>query len=109
MNSFKKNFDGLSDKKTSTEAHKQFLRYHHENPSIYATFDKYAWQTINRGFKHYGARSLFEVIRWHTGRAGKNDHYKINNNYVARYARLWMKNNPKYDGYFRTRRQQSQN
>jgi hypothetical protein len=33
-----------------------------------------------------------------------DEDFKINNNHRAYYARLWMREHPQYDGFFRTRR-----
>lgn len=79
-----------------------FLKYHHDNPEIYRAFKRYAFRAINRGYRHWGAKSVFEVIRWETGLTG-NDDFKVNNNYTALYARMFMDEYPQYAGFFRTR------
>ena len=81
---------------------KTFEQYHAENPEVYKDFEYYANATILKGFKHYGAKAIFELIRWHRGTRATGE-FKINNNYTCDYARLFMKLNPQYEGFFRTR------
>ncbi len=80
-----------------------FLKYHEENPHIYKEFKKRAFQAIQKGFKHYTANGIFEIIRWHTGIIG-NDQYKVNHKYRAFYARLFAKEYPEHKEFFRTRK-----
>ena len=80
----------------------QFLQYHRTNPQIYREFKRMALATIAKGFKHYSAKGIFEIIRWHTGVQG-SDGFKVNNNYTPYYARLFEKEHPQYKGFFFTR------
>ena len=43
-----------------------FKSYHEKNPQIWEAFQKFARQAKARGFKHYSANGIFEIIRWHT-------------------------------------------
>jgi hypothetical protein len=80
-----------------------FVKYHAENPQVYQAFKKLTIQTIQKGFRHYSAKGIYELIRWHTGTAG-NDGFKVSNNYTPFYARLFEKDYPQYRGYFRKRK-----
>ncbi len=79
-----------------------FEKYHYENPQIYEVFEKYTIIAINKGFKHFGAKAVAEWIRWQTGIFGKGD-FKINNSFLADYARLFEQNHPKYKDIFEKR------
>jgi hypothetical protein len=81
---------------------RSFKKYHEENSQIYTEFKRLAFQLINRGYKHIGAKQIFEVIRWQTMISG-NDGYKLNNSYTSDYARLFEKEHPAYEGIFRKR------
>ena len=81
----------------------QFVKYHAENPQVYEAFKKFALETIRRGFKHYSAKGIYELIRWHTG-VSSNDIFKVSNNYTPFYARLFEKDYPQFKGYFRKRK-----
>lgn len=81
---------------------KSFKTYHEENPKIYLEFKKYTFEAKIKGFKHYSAKGIFELIRWHST-VGVNDGYKVNNNYHPDYARLLMSEFPEYKGFFNVR------
>lgn len=78
-------------------------QYHKENPRIYEVFENLTFQTIAKGFSHYGVSGIFELIRWHTGVSANDKEFKINNNYKPYYARLFEKNHPRHKGFFRKR------
>jgi len=85
--------------------------FHNSHPEVWDLFRKFTFDLIAKGFKHYGAKSVFERIRWHTDTPdseGKSS-FKVNNDYTAFYARAFMKRYPKYDGFFRIRQQTSKN
>lgn len=44
-----------------------FEDYHQQTPNVWLQFEKFTIQTIHRGFNHYSAKGIFELIRWHTG------------------------------------------
>ena len=76
-----------------------------KHPKVNKLFVAFTKEVIDRGFKHYSVKAVFERIRWETDQAdtdGKST-FKLNNNYTAWYARRFMKAFPEYDGFFRTR------
>lgn len=79
------------------------VKYHEENPHIYAKFEEVTLQTIERGFKHYSAKGVIEIIRWWTAVKG-NTEYKISNEYSPFYARLFEQKHPQHKGFFRMKR-----
>jgi hypothetical protein len=81
---------------------KSFLQYDKENPQIYKRFAEISEMYIKRGYKHIGAKSICETIRWETFISG-NDDFKINNNYISGYARKFEIENPEHLGLFRKR------
>jgi len=81
---------------------KSFKQYDQENPQIYKEFKQLALQLINRGYRHIGAKQIFEVIRWNTMVSG-NDGFKVNNNYAPDYSRKFENEHPIYAGVFRKR------
>lgn len=82
---------------------KTFNQYHQENPIIWEKFKELTFKAIEKHFKNYSAKGIFELIRWHTKGDIKSDGLKINNNYTADYARMFMNEFPQYKGFFRTR------
>lgn len=88
------------------EVREQAQAFHTAHPEVWTLFEKYTKQIISAGFKNYSGKSVFERIRWHmdTGGDGLNQ-FKINNNYCPFYTRRFMKMFPEHDGFFRTRKQ----
>ncbi len=98
-------FDDLGG---SPDLREKFRKYHRENPRVYAYFCHFADEAIAKGRKYLGAKLLFERIRWYTTVEAAADHadgFKLNNNYHAFYARLWMREHPEHGDFFRTRKQ----
>lgn len=98
-------FDDLPDAET-LEA--RFWTYHRDNPAIYVQFCRFTQDAIDSGRPYAGAKLIFERIRWHTtveARGAFADGFKLNNNYHAFYARLWLRDHPGHPDFFRTRRQ----
>jgi len=89
-----------------TTAQRRFLAYHEAHPHIYEAMRASALDLRRRGWKHYGAKSVFEFLRFHTSVQASAD-YKLNNDYTSRYARLLMEREPELEGMFRTRRLRS--
>lgn len=82
----------------------RFELFHAENPQIYRMFEHFTKQVINTGRNKFGAQVIAERLRWYSQVETVGDDYKINNDYVAFYARLFEENNPQHKGFFRKRR-----
>ena len=83
-----------------------FEVFHRDNPRVYEMFKQFTFRAINRGFKHLSADMVLHRIRWETYIETVDPDpggFKINNNYSAFYGRLFMREFPQYDGFFRTR------
>lgn len=85
----------------------QFRRYHAQNPDVYRLFCHYAKLMAGvgiEGFRRYGAKAIMERVRWHYDvRRYYTAGFKVNNNFVSRYARMFMADHPHLDGFFETR------
>jgi len=78
-----------------------FKKYDSKNPQVWEKFVEIAKRAKARGFKHYSANGIFELMRWHSDTRGKG-RYKISNNYRPDYARKMMQEYPEFKGFFRT-------
>jgi hypothetical protein len=85
-----------------TEEQKWFDKYHEENPEIYQFFCRCALKSIQLGFKNLSAEFIFNIIRWEAPITAGYD-FKINNNAKPFYSRLFMREFPQYEGFFRKR------
>jgi hypothetical protein len=87
-----------------TTIQERFELFHQAHPKVYEEFRAIAQQLWDQGWRHYGAGTIYEVLRFHTD-VGAHDAepYKLNNNYRSRYARKLMAEYPHFDGFFETR------
>lgn len=81
---------------------KTFDQYDTDNPQIWQAFVHFSVQAKAKGFIRYGAKSIMEIIRFHTAERGKEP-FKVNNNYTADYARKMEKEYPHFEGFFEKR------
>lgn len=88
----------------------QVIAFNKANPEVWGMFSRFTFERIRMGFKNYSANAIFERIRWETDQADDEggSTFKMNNNYRAFYARAWMLKYPEYDGFFRLRKQISE-
>lgn len=80
-----------------------FQRYDLENPEVYNRFKELTFQAIDKGFKYFSARGLFQVMRFEKG-AAKDDGYKLNNNHTPYYVRKFVKEFPQHKTFFERRK-----
>lgn len=86
---------------------RRFAIYHAKNPHVYTLFKKFAFAAAAEK-RQYSADAVLHRMRWFTDIETTGDPFKINNNYAAYYARLFMSDFPQHEGFFRTRRSEGQ-
>lgn len=76
-----------------------------ENPHIWKKFRMLAVKIKARGYERWGAKSLWEVLRWEMALEtnAQVPGPKLNNNYVSRFARKLMEEED-FEGFFELRR-----
>ncbi len=79
-----------------------FFWWLRENRHIYAAFCVKARQ-MARVRKHYSARAILHVLRWESDLHENRSQFKVNNNWSAGMARLFMQDYPEHQGFFRCR------
>lgn len=93
---------------------RDFCQFHRDNPKVYELFERFTFAVIKAGHKTYSADAICHRIRWwrdvetRAAESDGSDKFKINNNYVAYYARLFMYRNPSHAGFFRVRVRRSE-
>jgi len=92
------------------EMRQQCIVFHRANPEVWDLFVKFTQDRIRLGYANYSVNSIFERIRWETDQSKQTskNQFKINNNHRPYYARRFMRMYD-YDGFFRTRVQNSKN
>ena len=99
-----------SEQSRLEEMRVQVSVFHRENHDVWSLFVHFTQELIKRGFQNYSVNAIFERIRWEcdsVGGDGKST-FKLNNNYRAFYARRFHKMYPQHEGFFRTRKQVSE-
>lgn len=85
-----------------------FREFHRENPSVYRLFCRFAGDVLAAGRTYYSADAIVHRIRWHTNiETRSEDGFRINDHHVTFYARMWMRDHPQHEGFFRTRRRKT--
>lgn len=87
-----------------------FERFDWDNPEVYQLFCRFTFDLIEAGHKKVGAKMIAERIRWEgfMTKKPKSQGYKINNVYIAHYARKFMRKFPQHKDKFETRKLHSQ-
>lgn len=83
---------------------REFEKFHHEHPEVWRYFVHFTMNRIDNGFKHYSADAIIHRVRWEIDIKTSHGDFKINNNFVAHYARRFHDRFPRYAGFFRTRK-----
>lgn len=81
----------------------RFEAFHGANPHVFAAFRRFAQEALAAG-QHVGAKAIWERMRWHLAIETRGDSFKLNNNFTSRYARLLERTDPRFAGFFETRR-----
>ena len=82
----------------------RFVNFDAQHPEIYCEFKRRALQLWNAGRMHYGAKSIMEAVRFHSAVSGKDiEPFKINNNYISRYARKLIDEDGRFCDFFELR------
>ncbi len=101
-------FDQLAKRESRIQA--AFEAYHAEHPEVFELFRKFALEAKQSGREAFGAKAIFERIRWHymvNNKAGEE--FKVNNNFTSRYVRLLEETDPQFIGFFKKRKLTSEN
>jgi hypothetical protein len=74
-------------------------------PEVGPLFDRFTRELLDRGFRHGGAKAVWERIRWESpvGADGLAT-WKLGNNFCTHFGRKFMEKYPEHRGFFRTRR-----
>jgi hypothetical protein len=82
----------------------RFDAFHAEHPRVYMLFSIFALQLLQRGHTKIGAKMIMERVRWECFTGSKDMHgYKINNDFIAHYARLFVDEFPQHKECFEFR------
>lgn len=76
----------------------QFLYHYRTKPETYQHFEKFTLEMIQTRPKRGSQWMVANRVRWET--MIRDEPYKVTNDFIALYARLFMARHPQHDGYF---------
>jgi len=82
---------------------REWLRWHTENPMFFEHFEEFTFQAINKGHTRLSGWLITNRVRWETTIVTRGNDYKIKNDYIALFSRLFMVRHQKYVGFFKTK------
>ena len=81
-----------------------FKKVHEKKPQIYEEFKKATFKLIKAGVPRYSADGIMHVVRFLTVQTMHPDsNFKISNNTITFYARLFVRDFPQHKDFFRYR------
>lgn len=86
----------------------RFETFHQLNPWVLESLIQIAREYRSAGRERIGVKALVEILRWHMSQKTRGDHFKLNNSYTSRYARLIVEKAPDLDGMIELRELRAQ-
>jgi hypothetical protein len=86
------------------EKKKQWWEWHKANPQVWEYFERFALEAVNRRVKKISHWLIINRIRWEIYFETEGGEFKISNDYIAFYARLWKAKYPQHKSLFNTKR-----
>jgi hypothetical protein len=81
----------------------RFDAFHADHPQVWKLFLRFVKEAMVSGRRKFGARMIWERMRWFSTIETKGDDFKLNDHYPPFYARLFMETYPQYAGFFEIR------
>ena len=75
--------------------------WHKANPEVWLKFEEYTLEAIKSGRKNYSHWAIINRIRWHSEIETSGGEFKISNDYICFYARLFHARYPEHKDFFR--------
>jgi hypothetical protein len=89
-------------KKELDSRKKEWWAWHRMNPEVWEKFEEYTLEAIHSGNRrHYSHWAIVNRIRWNREIETQGGEFKISNDHIAFYARLFHARHPDYDGFFK--------
>jgi hypothetical protein len=86
--------------KSYAERKQDFWEWHKANPYVWLYFEKFSLEAINKGRTKISHWLIINRIRWEINIVTTGEDFKISNDYIAFYARLWNAKYPQYKSLF---------
>jgi hypothetical protein len=83
------------------ERKQKWWAWHKLNPQVWEKFREYTLEAVNSGRRHYSHWAIINRIRWNREIETKGGEFKISNDYICFYARLFHAKYPEHGDFFR--------
>lgn len=77
-----------------------WIAWNRRNPHFYPLFERFALEAIESGARKSGAWLIVQRIRWESKIVTRGDDYKVNNDFIAYFARYFAACHPEHAGFF---------
>jgi hypothetical protein len=86
--------------KSFEERKRDFWAWHKANPEVWLHFERFALEAVSKGRKNVSHWLIINRIRWEVNIMTTGSDFKISNDYIAFYARLWRARYPQHKNLF---------
>jgi hypothetical protein len=82
------------------ERKQKWWAWHKLNPQVWEKFREYTLEAVSSGRAHYSHWAIINRIRWNREIETRGGEFKISNDYICFYARLFHAKHPEHGGFF---------
>lgn len=79
---------------------RDFWEWHEANPKVWEYFERFSLEIVASGRNKVSHWLIINRIRWEVYFETTGDEFKISNDYIAFYARLWRDRHPEHKDLF---------
>ena len=90
--------------KTYQEKKQEWWEWHQRNPSVWHYFEKFTKEALAKGVTKMSHWLIINRIRWEVAISTSGGDFKISNDYIAFYARMWNALHPAHKDLFTTKK-----
>ena len=83
---------------------REFNAFNAENPKVWEYFERFSLEVVNKGHLKVSHWLIINRIRWEVYLETTGEDFKISNDYIAFYARLWRARYPQHKDLFTIKR-----
>lgn len=83
---------------------RDWWEWHKKNPHVWELFERFAMEAVRKGRKKISHWLIINRIRWETSIITTGHDFKISNDHIAFYARLWIALHPDYKDLFNVKK-----
>ncbi len=86
--------------KSYDERKREWWVWHTQNPGIWENFERFSLEAVARGRSRISHWLIVNRIRWEVAIETTGCDFKISNDFIAFYARLWIARHPEHAQLF---------